>query len=271
MGLFQRCMVNSTCCFTIGIYVLAYYYYITLLLSEDFILAIAISIVFNVFYAISLLSFLFTVFINPGNIPDNFTTDSLADEEKESLQENYVEIDFALGRVTFCKKCDKYRPARSHHCSTCEKCILRYDHHCPFIANCVGFRNQKAFILFLIYSGLALLILAIMSTLYTADHSELTWIAITCTAYFLGLYVLGFGITQTWMLCINATTLELSNTQNIFDTGDCTENACQVLGKNKCSWFLPFIPKTLFTGIYFPVKIRNKAGNFTVLYNKYLI
>merc|ERR1712189_48377 len=36
----------------------------------------------------------------------------------------------------------------------CKHCIRRMDHHCPWINNCVGEKNQKYFIQFLIYVGL---------------------------------------------------------------------------------------------------------------------
>ena len=52
-----------------------------------------------------------------------------------------------------CKTCNNKKPPRVHHCSQCERCILRMDHHCPWIANCVGMRNMKSFILFLMWSS----------------------------------------------------------------------------------------------------------------------
>lgn len=54
---------------------------------------------------------------------------------------------------TVCTRCETYRPPRAHHCRICKRCIRRMDHHCPWINNCVGERNQKYFIQFLVYVG----------------------------------------------------------------------------------------------------------------------
>jgi ribosomal protein L40E len=80
-------------------------------------------------------------FTNPGNIIDS----------KVSKIKNFE----------ICLKCDSKRPPRAHHCKSCDKCILKMDHHCPWIANCVGLKNQKYFILFLFYSTLGCIITSI--------------------------------------------------------------------------------------------------------------
>ncbi|SPN98971.1 related to zinc finger DHHC domain containing protein 2 [Cephalotrichum gorgonifer] len=58
------------------------------------------------------------------------------------------------GELRFCKKCQARKPDRAHHCSTCRRCVLKMDHHCPWLATCIGLRNHKAFLLFLIYTSL---------------------------------------------------------------------------------------------------------------------
>jgi hypothetical protein len=100
-----------------------------------------LSIAFYIFAAMTTLSHTLAMITHPGKINPSKLKNN---RDKNIPLEEDIEL--------FCKKCLKERPERSHHCSTCKQCILKMDHHCPWIANCVGFNNQKSFYLFLFYA-----------------------------------------------------------------------------------------------------------------------
>jgi len=94
-------------------------------------------LMFNIFWTLSLLSYLRTLLCDPGVVSRNLASIGITE------------------KTTFCRKCDHQRPTRARHCSVCEVCVLRYDHHCPWVGNCVGLRNHKYFILTSIYGFFA--------------------------------------------------------------------------------------------------------------------
>lgn len=50
----------------------------------------------------------------------------------------------------YCNTCKILRPPKSSHCGRCDMCVMEFDHHCFFIGNCVGSRNIKYFLNFLV-------------------------------------------------------------------------------------------------------------------------
>ena len=50
----------------------------------------------------------------------------------------------------FCNSCLIKKPIRSKHCSVCDCCVSKFDHHCPWVGNCVGEKNHKYFMGYLL-------------------------------------------------------------------------------------------------------------------------
>lgn len=104
--------------------------------------------------------YLLTCHTDPGGLPRDEWVPS--DEELLFIQsvigqvKSWAEIK-ATKQIAWCRHCERHRPLRSHHCRDCERCVLRQDHHCPWVTTCVGYHNQKYFVLFMLYAVTGLL------------------------------------------------------------------------------------------------------------------
>lgn len=54
----------------------------------------------------------------------------------------------------YCKICKIVKGDIYSHCSICNKCVFEMDHHCFFLANCVGGKNYRFFLSYVLYAFL---------------------------------------------------------------------------------------------------------------------
>uniref|UniRef100_A0A4W6CPZ0 Palmitoyltransferase n=1 Tax=Lates calcarifer TaxID=8187 RepID=A0A4W6CPZ0_LATCA len=111
-----------------------------LLLPALFFLVVVLSVL--LYFAVSLM--------DPGFV----LTDTGAQGSNEEMESMIPQA--STPRLRRCGYC-LLQPMRAKHCQTCKRCVRRFDHHCPWIENCVGERNHRWFIVYLLVQLLALL------------------------------------------------------------------------------------------------------------------
>lgn len=93
-----------------------------------------------------------------------------------SSKNHYINENSSLPDITWqqCVDCVQYTPPRSHHCPLCNVCILKRDHHCFFTGCCIGFYNQRYFIVFCFYVGIGSMYCSYCLVLYATNVLDLS-------------------------------------------------------------------------------------------------
>lgn len=201
----------------------------------------------------------------------------------------------------YCSREGFVKPIRAHHCRVCATCVLNFDHHCPWIGHCVGARNRKFFVNF-VYWGFVycawicftLIALNAQASHVNKDVDIPQLVVIVLTGLF-ALFTLGLGVTHTYLIMLNLTTVEdygiksmqeresytlsqmfpwwnlkakkrtrrawdeewggLKTEGNIWWLGSWRTNWEQVMGKNPWGWIFP-IGHSEADGLSYPINPR---------------
>ncbi|KAL5712749.1 protein S-acyltransferase [Ranunculus cassubicifolius] len=123
---------------------------------------------------VGLLLFLLTSFSDPGTVK----------VENVSQYLSAYPYDNIIYHKKECSTCLIPKPARSKHCSVCDRCVARFDHHCGWMNNCIGEKNTRYFMAFLLWHFLLCLYGAVVLGLVIAGRLKELRVIYILTAYY---------------------------------------------------------------------------------------
>ena len=104
----------------------------------------ALPILFYLALLVTTLFWNLTACTDPGIIPRRAFLEHTQPPRAHNFLQNPEE------NARACSTCRIFRPRRASHCSVCGNCVEVFDHHCPFVNNCIGKRNYRFFMLFIL-------------------------------------------------------------------------------------------------------------------------
>ncbi|CAA7399600.1 unnamed protein product [Spirodela intermedia] len=251
------------------------------------VLAFSVVIIFHILLVLLIWSYVMVVIKDPGSVPENWrpildeenvevgTSGTLSDIIAPELRASSWSPSGRRPDISYCSRCQNNKPPRCHHCSVCQRCVLKMDHHCVWVVNCVGARNYKFFLLFLVYTFLETCVDTIVllprfirffqdAKIHSISPGNL---AVVFLAFVLNLAfalsLLCFLIMHTSLLLSNTTTIEVYEKRQLprwkYDLGK-KKNFEQVFGTHRALWFLPlYSPEDLqsipfLQGLDFPTR-----------------
>jgi len=248
------CFMSIMVYLVLGILGWGYYVFVFIIslpmFNDGYLLLPCASLIgWHIIFVILVVTYLRCVFTDPGSVPTSI-----------------LNIEDFEGEAKECKVCLAVKPDRTHHCSICNRCVLKMDHHCPWICNCVGFRNYKFFILFLIYTPLLCSYFAVFTIPFLINlgkvqemsGNEIQVIVAFMISISFGLGLVCFAGQHIHFALTNQTTLESFGKRkpNPFDLGK-KKNWEQVFGADPFLWFLPVL-NPVGDGYHFETNNRNE-------------
>lgn len=118
--------------------------------------ALATSALFLTILALALCCLFLTISTDAGRVPAEWTVvyDAEGGDRMSRECERYEAMETKMdGTRRICRKSNPhvYKPDRAHFCRALGRCVLKMDHFCPWLNNCIGWRNQKYFLLLIGY------------------------------------------------------------------------------------------------------------------------
>ncbi|KAF9620130.1 hypothetical protein IFM89_010789 [Coptis chinensis] len=123
---------------------------------------------------VGVLLFILTSFSDPGTVKAENVTKYVCAYPYDNII--YTEKE--------CSTCKILKPARSKHCSICDRCVARFDHHCGWMNNCIGEKNIRYFMAFLVWHFLLCLYGAVVLGLVLASRLKELKVIYILTAYY---------------------------------------------------------------------------------------
>ncbi|KAG0740430.1 hypothetical protein G6F57_004835 [Rhizopus arrhizus] len=152
-------------------------------------------LIFIVTFFTAMLAFFKAVSSDPGFIKNDLS------REKQRMIVEELANDNCLDIRHFCLTCLIKKPLRSKHCKICNRCVAKFDHHCPWIFNCIGVKNHRPFVIYLLNMIIAIITFTVISFNYLSmtapiyDHGPES----TCL---LGSTICGYFDYDTWTLSL---------------------------------------------------------------------
>lgn len=97
-----------------------------------------------------------------------------------------------------------FQPDFTKHCKLCDVCIEEYDHHCLFLNRCVGRRNHRIFLIFILSMLIAHLLFVATATSYLYDkksagsHSLSLWLTLLGEEFWVAVMMVMNALTLVW-------------------------------------------------------------------------
>lgn len=127
--------------------------------------------------------------------------------------------------LRYCTVCEIWQPVRTKHCDKCRKCIPRFDHHCFWIGTCVGARNHRFFLGFVVVAFFYLIQVTgylcecFIWNPHATTEINVLWnllpFVLLLIGLFLALFVGSLVVFHCWLASSEATTWEFASAEKI--------------------------------------------------------